>query len=131
LIEDLHRAIEQLFGRVTGPMYFRLILQPLVSIALAIRAGLKDDRENKPAFLWELFKTPTDRRQLLHSAWKDIGRVIILAFILDTVYQLIVLKFFYPLQALIMTFLLAVLPYILLRGPVRRFSKRFKSQRSR
>lgn len=125
------RAIEQLFGRVTGPLSFRLILQPLVSITLAVRAGLKDARENKPAFLWEFVRTPGKRRQLLHSSWKDIGRVIIVAFVIDSVYQTVVLKFFYLLQAVIVTFLLAVVPYILFRGPVTRLSKKMKSPGSK
>ena len=41
----LARVWENLVGRVGGPMTFRLILQPTMAVFLAIRAGLKDARE--------------------------------------------------------------------------------------
>jgi hypothetical protein len=129
-MDELQRAIEQLFGRMTGPLYFRLILQPIMATVLAIRAGLRDERENRSAFFWEVVSNPEERRRLLHSAWKDVGRVIILAVVIDTVYQVWVLKSFYLLQALIVTFLLSVFPYILIRGPVTRFTRKLKSSGS-
>jgi hypothetical protein len=128
--KEIDRAVEQLLGRSSGPMYFRLLIQPAVAITLAIRAGLRDTRENKPAFLWELLTNPAQRRQLLQSVWKDLGRIIIASFGIDIVYQLIVFKFFYPLQSVIVTVAIALLPYIMLRGPVTRLSRRFKAPKS-
>ena len=45
-MEDLlTRIFENLIDRVSGPMKFRLILQPLMATIFAIRSGLKDAKE--------------------------------------------------------------------------------------
>ena len=44
---------------------------------------------------------------------------------LDTVYQLIVFRAFYIVQAMIVAFVCAVLPYILLRGPTNLLTRNF------
>lgn len=121
--EIFSRGMEQLEGRAKGPLNFRLIVTPAVVIVLAIRAGLRDAREGEPAFLWALLTHPTDRRKLAHSALKDIGKVTILAFVLDTIYQLLVFRAFYVVQALIVAIACAILPYSLVRGPVTRMSR--------
>ena len=118
--------MEQLLGRFGGPMHFRLIMQPAMAIFLAIRAGFKDARENRPAFLWQLVTNPEERRSLIHSAWKDIGRLIIFAFVIDAAYQIFVFKSFYLLQTMIVTIALAVIPYVLLRGPITRVIRRMR-----
>jgi hypothetical protein len=46
----LARVWENLAGRVGGTLTFRLILQPTMAAILAIRAGLKDAREVRPAY---------------------------------------------------------------------------------
>jgi hypothetical protein len=124
MMDELSRAIEQLFGRLSGPMWFRFLMQPIVAITFAIRAGLRDARENKPAFLWEAVSNPAERKNLIHSAWKDIGKLLIVAFVLDCIYQYLVLKTFYLLQALIVACLLGIVPYIIFRGPVTRVFRR-------
>ena len=126
MIEELNRAIEQLFGRISGPMNFRLLMQPAMAIFLAIRAGLRDSREKKPAFLWEIITSAQERRALIQSAWKDLLKLFTVACLLDIIYQLIVLKTFYLLQTIIVAIALAVVPYIILRGPVTRLVRRFR-----
>jgi len=42
--------------------------------------------------------------------------------VLDAVYQFITVKWFYPGEALVTTVLLALVPYLLLRGPFNRLS---------
>ena len=123
-MDELTRAIEQLTRRLSGPMHIRLWIQPAVAITLAVRAGLRDARENKPAYLWELLTNPANRRQMLHSAWKDLARLIIFCFLIDSAYQFFVLKFYYPLQALIVVLVLTVIPYIMVRGPITRLRRR-------
>jgi hypothetical protein len=44
---------------------------------------------------------------------------------MDVLYQWRVLDTFYPGEALLVALLLAVLPYLLLRGPVSRIARRF------
>lgn len=43
---------KDLIDRVSGPMRFRLILQPVMAVIFAIRAGLKDAKEGRPPYFW-------------------------------------------------------------------------------
>lgn len=121
--EHLNRAVEQLLGRASGPLHFRLLIQPIVATLLAIRAGRKDAREGKPAFFWTLLTQPEARRSLLQSGWKDVGKLFLVALVLDTIYQIIALHGFYVLQALIVAIVVAVIPYTLLRGLATRLAR--------
>lgn len=120
LLESLSRGIDQLLGRASGPLHFRLLVMPTVVTVLALRAGLKDAREGEPAFLWEVIVNPAGRRKRLVSAWDDIARIFIVALLLDTAYQLIFLRAFYVEQALIVAVACAIVPYALFRGPATR-----------
>jgi hypothetical protein len=118
--EMFKRLWDNLIGRFTGPMNFRLILQPLVASGFAIWSGIKDARAGRPAFLWTVITDPAQRSTLLRSAWKDVGKVFILAVVLDAIYQVIQLHAVHLLELLIVAPTLAFVPYILLRGPVTR-----------
>lgn len=118
--EMFKRLWDNLIGRFTGPMHFRLIMQPLVATGYAIWSGIKDARAGRPAFLWTVITDPSQRPILLRSAWKDVGKVFILAVVLDAVYQIIQLRAVHLLELLIVAPTLAFVPYILLRGPVTR-----------
>lgn len=95
-----------------------------MAIVFAIRDGLKDAREVKPAYFWALFTHPDIRDELLQSGWKSISKVFFIALGLDFVYQIIVLRWFYPLEALLVATVLALLPYVVLRGSINRISKK-------
>jgi hypothetical protein len=124
--ELLTRMWNDLIGRIGGPMSFRLLLQPTMAMIFAIRDGLKDAREGRPAYFYSLFTDPENRRSRLRDAFKAVSRVFAFAIIMDLIYQVIVLRWFYPLEALIVAFVLAFLPYILLRGPVNRIARFLK-----
>lgn len=129
--EFLARVLNGLSDRVGGPMTFRIILQPLMATILAVRAGLKDSREGRPPYLWTIITDPTKRYQLIHDGWKSVARVFILAIIMDVIYQWIVNKFIYPGETLIVAIVLAVVPYLLLRGPINRIFSRGRKQQSK
>jgi hypothetical protein len=116
------RVWEQLMSRPAGPLKFRFVLQPAVAIFLAVRNGLKDSREGKPPFFWAFFLEPAQRTELLHDGWKSIGRLFLLALALDCIYQIIVLHWVYPFEALVVAIVLAIIPYVLVRGPVDRIA---------
>ena len=118
--EMLTRIMENLIGRVHGPMSFRLVLQPLMAIVFAIRDGRKDAREGRVPYFWAIFTSPEHRRELLREGWKSVGKIFIIAIVLDAVYQYLVARWFYPGEALVVAIALALVPYILLRGPVNR-----------
>lgn len=123
-MEDiLFRIYENLIERVSGPMRFRLIIQPLMAAILAIRSGLKDAKEARPAYFWAIFIMAGHRRELLRDGWKSVGKVFITAVVIDTAYQLVVLRWFYPGEALLVSAILAFVPYLLIRGPVNRIAR--------
>jgi uncharacterized membrane protein len=124
--EYFTRLWDDLIGRIGGPMSFRLFLQPAMALIFAIRDGLKDAREGRPAYFYSLFTDPVNRRNRLREGFKAVSRVFTFAIVMDLIYQLIVLRWFYPMQALIVAFVLAFLPYILLRGPVNRIARFLK-----
>jgi hypothetical protein len=123
------RVGSQLIARVSGPMKFRLVLQPCMAAFFAIRAGLADAKAGKPPWFWELVSNPPLRSDMVKEAWKRVGKVFILAVVLDVVYQLIVLHFVYPGEALIVAFILAIVPYVILRGPVVRVARMINARR--
>ena len=120
----LTRIGTDLLARVSGPMKFRLVLQPVMASVFAIRAGLADARAGKPPFFWTLLTDPAARDDMLKDGWKSVGKVFILAVVLDVVYQIIVERFVYPGEAIIVACILAILPYLILRGSVTRLARR-------
>ncbi len=120
----LMRFVENLNDRVTGPMKFRLLLQPAMAAFFAIRAGLNDARTGKPPYFWSLLTDPAHRTDMLKDGWKDVGKVFLIALALDVVYQIMVLKFVYPGEAIYVAFVLAILPYLILRGLVTRIARK-------
>ena len=122
--QTLSHALDQLLGRTSGPLYLRFILQPVVATIIGVRAGLIDARERRPAFLWTLISKRTQRRELLSSGWKDIGKVFTIAVLIDSIYQSVILHWLYPLQALLVAFVLAIVPYVAVRGPTSRVVSR-------
>ena len=121
--EILSRIFENLIDRVSGPMKFRLILQPLMATIFAIRNGLKDAKEGRPPYFWGLFTHPEQRLDMLRDGWKRVGKVFLMAIIIDLVYQWIVSRRFYPFEALLVAIILAFIPYLLIRGPVDRIAR--------
>jgi hypothetical protein len=115
------RISHNLVERVTGPMHFRLLLQPGMATFFAIRDGLKDARECKPPYFWGLFTDKGERESMAKNGWKSVGKVFILAIVLDVVYQLIEHRWtVYPGEAVLVAIILAIVPYLLIRGPVNR-----------
>ncbi len=122
--EMLSRGVEELLGRASGPLHFRLVMMPTVVTVLAIRAGVRDAREATRGFPREVLRDHSAKRQrFLRSALKDIGRVVVVAVVVDTIYQLVVFRAFHAVQLLIVVVACAILPYVLIRGPVARIAR--------
>jgi len=120
-MHDIYQRLwNNLTGRISGPMHFRLVLQPLMAAGFATWSGIKDARAGRPAFLWTVITDPFQRSTLLRQGWKDVGKIFILAIVLDAIYQVIVQGGVYFLELLIVAPTLAFVPYVLLRGPITR-----------
>lgn len=123
------RVVTQLIARVSGPMKFRLVLQPAMAAFFAIRAGLADAKAGKPPYLWALVSDHGQREEMLKDGWKSVSRVFILAMLLDAVYQVIELHAVYAGEMIIVAIILAILPYLILRGLVTRLARRNYARR--
>ena len=124
------RIWEDLIGRVAGPMHFRLFLQPAMATIFAIRDGIRDARNGEPAYFWSLFTEPRRRSYRIRAGWKAVCRICILAIAMDVIYQVIALHRIYPGEVLLVAAGLAIVPYLLLRGPINRMIQYFTHRKS-
>ena len=118
----LHRFVENVLLRLDGPFHFRFTVQPLMAAFIAVIDGLRDAREGKAPFLWAAFADRNHRRELLADGWRRVGRIFILAIILDIAYKWRVDHGIFPGETLFVAFALALVPYALVRGPVNRIA---------
>jgi hypothetical protein len=124
-MDDLWSRIgTNLIDRVSGPMKFRVVLQPCMAVFFAIRSGLADARAGNPPYFWALLSDPAQRDSMIKDGWKSVGRVFLLALVLDVVYQIIVLRFVYAGEVIIVAFILAIIPYLIVRGLVTRLARK-------
>ena len=116
--EAFVRGWENFIGRWSGPMSLRFLMQPTVAILFAIRAGLKDARQHDPPFLRAMLSSRVSRQQWLRQAFQDVGKVFVVALILDSIYQILVHAGIYTLELLITATVLALIPYTVSRSLV-------------
>jgi Ca2+/Na+ antiporter len=119
-----------LVGRLTGPMTFRILLQPTMAALYAVLDGTKDAHEGRLPYFWSIFTHPESRRSLLNEGVHRVGRVILLGVVMDVIYQVIVFRRIYPFELVIVVVLLAFIPYLVLRGPVNRIVQHFSRSRT-
>jgi hypothetical protein len=115
---------DQVSDRVSGPMKFRVVLQPIMAAFLAIRAGLKDAKSGTPPYFWRLLSASGHRMEIVKDGWKSVGRLFLLAITLDLIYQVVVQSSIRLRAALFVAIVLAIVPYLLLRGTVTRIARR-------
>jgi hypothetical protein len=114
-LEAVQRAWHDLVDRPGGPM--------MVGIA-AIHDGVKDARTGRSPYFWTVLSKRHERVERLREGLTATARIILLGLAMDVIYQFIVLKTFYPVEALIIALLFAFIPYLLIRGPAARIARR-------
>jgi hypothetical protein len=123
-VDDLLARIwGDMVGRIEGPMTLRLVLQPTMAAIFAIKAGLQDARRGRPAYFWTILADPAHAAARLKEGWTAIAKVFAAAVVVDAIYQAIALRWFYLGEALFVAFVLAFVPYLLLRGPVNQIAR--------
>ena len=126
--ENLSRLWSDILDRPGGPMTFRFILQPAMALIAALRDGVKDARLGRRPYVWALIHGVRDPQGRSGRLWEGIvstARILILGVVMDTLYQWVVFKTFYPIQAAVIAVLLAFVPYLVLRGPIERIARRW------
>ena len=117
------RVWHDLLERPDRLFRFRFILQPVMAGIAALHDGVADARLGRSPYLWTVLADPSKRLGRLEEGVISTARVLLLGLVMDTVYQLIVFKTFYPAEAAIVAVVLAFIPYLLLRGPIARIAR--------
>jgi hypothetical protein len=117
---ELPNYWHEIIERAEGPMRIRLLLQPIMAALFAVRSGVRDAREGRPIYFWEFVRPGAQRKKMTAEAWKEVGRVFVLAIGIDLIYQATVLHGFRPGEAVFLGIVLAILPYLVFRGVVNR-----------
>ena len=121
--EALRQFWHDLIERPDGPMRFRFFLQPLMAAIAAIHDGREDARAGRSPYFMTVLRNPQERVGRLREGLNATARIILLGLVMDVIYQLIVLKTFYPNEALVIALLLAFVPYLIIRGLVLRVAR--------
>lgn len=124
-IEIYQRMWRDFVDRPGGPMSFRFYLQPLMAIIAAVHDGINDARVGRTPYMQKLISRPGHLSETLGEALHATSRIVLLALGMDAIYQVTVLDTFYPGEMVMVALLLAVVPYILARGPVALIARRW------
>jgi hypothetical protein len=103
--------LDDLPRRLTGPGWFRFVLQPAIAIALGIAAGRSDARTGRPTCPLALLLGREARGELLESAYQSIAHVVLAGILVDSVCQWLILGASYPGAALVVGPVLIAFPY--------------------
>jgi hypothetical protein len=75
------RVIDNLFGRIDGPMAIRLEIQPILATAFALRDGYRDAKQQRAPYALSLYLDPDHRGHRLRG-----GRIVFsVALVLDVI----------------------------------------------
>jgi hypothetical protein len=125
-IQDiLIRQWSELFARPSGPMSFRFLLQPTMAAIYGIFDGLCDARNHRTPYLWTVVNDPKKRRARIRQRFAHTAKILALGLVMDVIYQFIAFQMFYPGEALVVVFVLAVVPYVIVRGATDRIGRRW------
>ena len=80
-------------------------------------AASRTRASDKPPVLLGDVHRSLHRAELMRDGWKSVRNVFLLAIGMDLVYQITVLKGLRPVQGLLVAVCLAIVPYLIVRGP--------------
>src|SRR5215210_5151572 len=89
------------FWRIDGPGSLRFIIQPLLAILLGLRDGHRDAKAGAPPYFWLLLADPERRPAALKQGARAILISVVLATIMDSVFQFMFLGRIHPGVALV------------------------------
>jgi hypothetical protein len=120
LLDLLAGQWADLLARPRGPFAFRFYLQPTMAIIAALKDGLNDARIGWTPYTWTVLTNAHERGAALREGVNATSRILLLGVVIDTAYQVVALRTFYPGEAIIISVLLGFVPYFLARGPIAR-----------
>lgn len=119
------RFWSDLLGRPEGPMTFRFILQPTMAAIAAMHDGVADARFGHRSFFWSALRHPGRQAGRLREGLISTSRIVLLGISMDVIYQFKVFGAFYPVEALTIAILLALVPYFVFRWIVEAAARRW------
>jgi hypothetical protein len=122
-LEVNRRFWADLADRLDGPMTFRFYLQPAMALLAALPGGIRDARAGHKSFFWSALWDSNATTGRLKEGLTSIARVILLGIGMDVIYQFKELDQFYPVEAVMMALLLAVIPYFVFRWIVEQVAR--------
>jgi hypothetical protein len=129
---DVHQRFwNDIFGRLSGPMTFRLFLQPIMALIAALPDGINDARDGRTVFFWVAADDPAVRHGRLREGLIATARILLLGLCMDVIYQMKVFGQFYPVEAVVFALLLAVIPYFIWRWIIERIARWWFARGSR
>jgi len=130
-LDYIHRFWSDMLGRADGPMTFRLLLQPTMAIITATIDGMRDARLGRSPYFFKLVHGArySERLQTFREGFSAVARILLLGVAMDVIYQFKVFGAFrYPVETLVISLLLAFVPYLLMRGPIARLALRWRQR---
>ena len=126
--EIAQRMWVNLVSRPSGQFGLRFLIQPAMATILAIRDGLKDARTGRSPYLWTIVARPEKRGGRVREGFAATWKVIVMALVIDAMYQFIEIETIPPSGATIVAIIVAIVPYLLIRGHTARIARWWRSR---
>jgi hypothetical protein len=107
-------------GMFGGRFQLRLIVQPILAVALGIRFGLRDARQRRPPVGAALRAHETSRARVLEQWTRGALVALCAAFVVDAILQILINHWFRPLAAVVVALLLVFVPFTVVRAATNR-----------
>lgn len=124
----LRNILDRIDLKLDGPLNMRLIMQPLMALYFAVKSGINDYKTSNVPYLKNFFKDKSRRKIILEEIWRDVGKIFIIAVIIDLIFQLIVFQTVFMFGAISTAVVLAIMPYVIFRGLTGRILKLFNKK---
>ncbi len=115
---------------LTGKGHLRLIVQPLVALALGIPLGIGDGKRGERPLMARILETSQRRKELIKELFKRAAVPFCVAIALDCFLQYKTLGHVRPVAAVVVGCLLVLLPYGIARGVANRIVTRLPRGRT-
>lgn len=111
-----HYFFKDMLARFSGAGQLRFILQPTTAFLIGIRDGVRDLRTACPRFLSGLMFQRAYRVYSMKSAFASILDLVLVAIILDLIFQFLIFREVHPGAALLLVPVLIAIPYSISRA---------------
>jgi hypothetical protein len=131
-MELFPRSFEEgVWARMTGPGKGRFVLQPVVAIALGIRDGIADAKQDKPPYFIRVLFKSEHKLSVLKTGLKSVVKPLTIGIVLDMILQWVIFRGVFLVPAVIAGTILVALPYAIARGLSNRIARRWYERRSK